>query len=98
MDTHELTGKRAADGSYIGESVPRPNAKRLLEGRGVFVDDVRLPRLAHVAFLRSPHAHAEVKKLEFTRARSMPGVIAVVDGEAVAEYCTPWVAVLGHLK
>src|SRR4030081_1500468 len=83
---------------YIGQSTPRANAKRLLQGRGVFVDDLRLPRLAHVVFFRSPHAHARVKKLDFARARSMPGVIAVVDGQAVAEYCTPWVAVLGHLK
>ena len=42
--------------SYIGRSVPRPNARRLLEGRGVYVDDVAVARLGHVAFLRSPHA------------------------------------------
>ncbi len=83
---------------YIGQSIPRPNAKRLLQGRGVFVDDLRFPRLAHVVFFRSPHAHARIRKLNFTRARSMPGVIAVVDGRMLAEYCTPWVAVLGHLK
>ena len=40
--------------SYIGRSVPRPNAKRLVAGRGTYVDDLRLPRMAHVAFLRSP--------------------------------------------
>jgi len=87
-----------AESGYIGQSVARPNAKRLLQGRGVFVDDLRLPRLAHVAFFRSPHAHARIRKLEFAKARGMPGVIAVVEGRALAEYCTPWVAVLGHLK
>ena len=46
--------------SYIGRSVPRPNARRLVQGRGSYVDDLRLPRLAHVAFLRSPHAHARI--------------------------------------
>ena len=40
--------------SYIGRSVPRPNARRLMEGRGTYVDDIQLPRLVHVAFLRSP--------------------------------------------
>jgi carbon-monoxide dehydrogenase large subunit len=89
----------AADKSgYIGQSVPRANAKRLLQGRGIYTDDLRLPRLAHVVFFRSPHAHARISKLDFTRARAMPGVIAVVDGKAVAAYCKPWVAVLGHLK
>jgi carbon-monoxide dehydrogenase large subunit len=86
------------DKGYIGQSVPRANAQRLLQGRGAFTDDLRLPRLAHVAFLRSPHAHARIKRLEFKEARRAPGVIGVFDGRAVAEYCTPWVAVLAHLK
>jgi carbon-monoxide dehydrogenase large subunit len=62
------------------------------------VDDLRFPRLAHAVFVRSPHAHARIRKLDFARALKAPGVIAVFDGRAVAEYCTPWVAVLGHLK
>jgi carbon-monoxide dehydrogenase large subunit len=86
------------DKGYIGQSVPRPNAKRLLQGRGQFIDDMRFPRLAHVAFFRSPYAHARIKKLRFEKAAKAPGVIAVFDGPTVAEYCTPWVAVLGHLK
>ncbi len=86
------------DRGYIGQSVPRPNAQRLLQGRGAFTDDLRFPRLAHVAFFRSPHAHAKIKKLDLSRARTSPGVIGVFDGRAVAEYCTPWVAVLAHLK
>jgi carbon-monoxide dehydrogenase large subunit len=83
---------------YIGESVPRPNAQRLLQGRGAFIDDLRFPRLAHVAFFRSPYAHARIKRLDFAAARKAPGVIAVLDGRAIAEYCTPWVSVLAHLK
>jgi len=83
---------------YIGKSEPRPNARRLLQGRGAYVDDLRFPRLAHVVFFRSPHAHARLKKLELSKARAQPGVIAAVDGRALAEYCTPWVAVLAHLK
>ena len=86
------------DKGYIGQSVPRPNAQRLLQGRGVFTDDLRFPRLAHVAFFRSPYAHARIRKLDFGKAKSQPGVIGVFDGRAVAEYCTPWVAVLAHLK
>jgi carbon-monoxide dehydrogenase large subunit len=86
------------DRGYIGQSVPRPNAQRLLQGRGTFTDDLRFPRLAHVAFFRSPYAHARIKKLRFEKAAKAPGVIAVFDGPKVAEYCTPWVAVLAHLK
>ncbi|HTP63276.1 MAG TPA: xanthine dehydrogenase family protein, partial [Burkholderiales bacterium] len=86
------------DRGYIGQSVPRPNAKRLLQGRGAYVDDLRFPRLAHVVFFRSPYAHARIKKLGFETALKSAGVITVLDGKAVAQYCTPWVAVLGHLK
>jgi aerobic carbon-monoxide dehydrogenase large subunit len=46
--------------SYIGRSVPRPNAKRLLAGRGRYVSDLKLPRMLYAAFLRSPHAHAKI--------------------------------------
>ena len=86
------------DRGYIGQSVPRANAQRLLQGRGSFTDDLRFPRLAHAVFFRSPYAHANVKRLEFKQALRAPGVIGVFDGRAVAEYCTPWVAVLAHLK
>src|SRR3954468_47694 len=86
------------DRGYIGQSVPRPNAQRLLQGRGAFIDDLRFPRLAHVAFFRSPYAHARIKRLDFSQALKQPGVIGIFDGRAVAEYCTPWVAVLAHLK
>src|SRR5256714_71016 len=86
------------DRGYIGESVPRPNAQRLLQGRGAFIDDLRFPRLAHVAYFRSPYAHARIRKLDLSQARAAQGVLAVLDGRAGAEYCTPWVAVLAHLK
>jgi carbon-monoxide dehydrogenase large subunit len=86
------------DKGYIGQSVPRANAQRLLQGRGAFTDDLRFPRLAHVAFFRSPYAHARIKKLDSSKALKQPGVIGVFDGRAVAEYCKPWVAVLAHLK
>ena len=83
---------------YIGKSEPRPNAKRLLQGRGAYVDDLRFPRLAHAVFFRSPYAHAKLKRLDLSKVRAQPGVIAVVDGHALADYCTPWVGVLAHLK
>ncbi|WP_255574768.1 xanthine dehydrogenase family protein molybdopterin-binding subunit [Caldovatus aquaticus] len=84
--------------SYIGRSVPRPNARRLVAGRGAYVDDLRLPRMAHVAFLRSPHAHARILAIHAEEARRAPGVIRVVTGRELAAHCTPWVGVLHHLK
>jgi carbon-monoxide dehydrogenase large subunit len=84
--------------SYIGRSVPRPNLARLTAGRGQYVTDVVLPRMVHVAFVRSPHAHARIAKLDTAAARKAAGVVAVVTGADLAEIITPWVGVLTHLK
>src|ERR1700726_789645 len=84
--------------SYIGRSVPRPNLARLTQGRGQYVSDVTLPRMAHVAFVRSPHAHARIKNVATAEAKKAPGVVAVVTGVELAKVITPWVGVLTHLK
>ncbi len=83
---------------YIGQSAPRVGAKRLLEGRGAYIDDMRLPRLAHVVYVRSPHAHALIKSMDLSAVKKQPGVIGAFTGSEIAAYCTPWVGVLGHLK
>ena len=84
--------------SYIGRSVPRPNLARLTQGRGQYVSDVVLPRMAHVAYLRSPHAHARIRSIGTEAARQAAGVVAVVTGAELAKVITPWVGVLTHLK
>src|SRR5688572_18680782 len=84
--------------SYIGRSVPRPNLTRLTEGRGQYVSDVTLPRMGHVAYLRSPHAHARITAIESAKAKKAPGVVAVVTGAELTKVITPWVGVLTHLK
>lgn len=83
--------------SYIGKTVPRPDARRLLEGRGRFVDDIQLPRMGHAAFLRSPHAHARIVSIDVAAARAHPGVIAVFTGAEMAQHVEPYVGVLTHL-
>lgn len=83
--------------SYIGKSVPRPNAVHLLQGRGRFVDDKVLPRMAHAAFVRSPYAHARILGISSEEAKSLAGVIAVFTGEDMAGAIKPWSGVLTHL-
>jgi aerobic carbon-monoxide dehydrogenase large subunit len=84
--------------SYIGKAVPRPNLNRLMQGRGLYVSDMVLPRMAYVVFLRSPHAHAKIIAIDADAARRVSGVIAIVTGEQLAAVITPWVGVLSHLK
>lgn len=61
----------------MGARIPRNEDPRLLQGRGLFVDDVRLPGMLHAALLRSPHAHARIRGIDVSRARAAPGVSAV---------------------
>ena len=84
--------------NYIGQSPVRPQARRLLDGRGSFTDDVRLPRMLHVAFLRSPHAHARLVSLDAAAARALTGVVRVVTGEDLAGICSGWVGTLAHFQ
>jgi aerobic carbon-monoxide dehydrogenase large subunit len=103
MDRPDIALKPAGghvDGTeqrYIGASVTRPTARRLLQGRGTYLDDVVVPRLAHAVYLRSPMAHARIGAIDTEAARCMPGVLAIIDGRQVAELCTPWVGTLKTL-
>lgn len=84
--------------SYIGKTVPRPNAAKLVQGRGRYVDDIVLPRMVHVAFVRSPFAHARIAGIDAEAAKGVRGVLRVFTGADIAAVCTPWVGVLNHLK
>ena len=97
---NEIIDPRSVDrpNSYIGRSVPRPNTRKLVEGRGQYTDDIALPRMAHVAFVRSPHAYARIRSIDTSAALKMPGVIRVFTGKDLAPHCDPWVAVLAHFK
>jgi aerobic carbon-monoxide dehydrogenase large subunit len=62
---------------YFGASVRRKEDPRYLRGEGRFVDDIKLPGLLHVAFVRSPHAHARITAIRTEAARRLPGVAHV---------------------
>src|SRR5438270_12739175 len=87
-----------APNSYVGRSVTRPNARRLAQGRGQYVDDIVLPRMLHVSYVRSPHAHALIVKIASKNAAAMPGVVRVCTGAEVALVCKPYVGVLPELQ
>ncbi|MEM6635745.1 MAG: xanthine dehydrogenase family protein molybdopterin-binding subunit [Pseudomonadota bacterium] len=64
----------------IGARTKRKEDKRFTTGRGKYTDDVRMENQAYAAFVRSPHAHAEVAGIDAAKAEAMPGVIAVLNG------------------
>lgn len=65
----------------IGARVTRKEDKRFITGAGRYVDDMVVPGMKHAVFVRSPHAHAQIKKIDVKQAQAMPGVIAVLTGK-----------------
>ncbi|MGE3245030.1 MAG: xanthine dehydrogenase family protein molybdopterin-binding subunit [Beijerinckiaceae bacterium] len=69
----------------VGAAVRRKEDLRFVTGRGQYVDDVNRPGQAYAWFLRSPHAHAEIAKIDTARAAAMPGVFAILTGDDIAQ-------------
>ena len=69
----------------VGQPVSRTEDPRFLTGRGQYVADIDLPRQAHGFVVRSPHAHADVTRLDVARALNAPGVLAVLTGQTLID-------------
>src|SRR5687767_5464180 len=75
--------------SWIGQSVRRNEDPRFLTGRAEYTDDIVVPGMLHAAMLRSPYAHAVVKRIDYSAALALPGVHGVITGEDVARLTAP---------
>src|SRR3990170_4356196 len=67
----------------FGKAIKRREDPRFITGRGQYVDDVKLPGMTYAAFVRSPHPHARLKKVDAAAAKKLPGVLAVYTGADV---------------
>jgi putative selenate reductase molybdopterin-binding subunit len=72
-----------ADLRTVGKAERRVDSVKLATGRGTFVDDLVVPGLLHARILRSPHAHARIKRIDAARARALPGVACVLTHQDV---------------
>ena len=70
--------------SLIGSAVKRKEDPRLITGNGCFTDDIKLPGMLYAAFLRSPYAHAGIRRIDTEKAAALPGVTAVFTGRDLA--------------
>src|SRR5436190_8334296 len=66
---------------YIGAPLPKVDAYASVTGRALYADDILLPRMVYGRLLRSPHPHARILSLDVSRARALPGVLAVITGK-----------------
>lgn len=69
----------------IGARVVRKEDKRFVTGKGKYTDDVRLHGMTYASFVRSPHAHAKIKKIDVSAAKKMPGVVDVLTGQQLVD-------------
>src|SRR5262247_1824610 len=73
-----------ASDRLFGKSIKRREDPRFITGRGRYVDDVKLPGMTYAAFVRSPHAHARIRKIDTAAAMRHPGVVAIFTGKDMA--------------
>lgn len=83
--------------SLLGVPVPRIAARRLVAGRGRYVDDVRVPGMLYASFVRSPYASATIERIDVASARRHSGVLACIDAAMLDRVCTPWQTKLATL-
>lgn len=79
-----MNAPRIGAARFIGQRMPRKEDARLLTGRGTFVDDVVLPGMLHVAFVRSPIARGRIRLIDTSAALGMPGVRAILTAADLA--------------
>jgi carbon-monoxide dehydrogenase large subunit len=84
----------------FGSAIKRREDPRLITGKALYTDDIRLPGLLHMVIVRSPHAHARIKKIDTSASKSMLGVIAVFTGADVDAGSIPcaWLVPNSDLK
>src|SRR5919109_3202074 len=78
----------------MGHSVRRKEDPRFIRGKGTYVDDLHLPGMLYLDIVRSPYAHAKIKKIDTAKALAIPGVLAVITGQDLAQYNLHWMPTL----
>ena len=78
----------------MGHSIKRKEDPRFIRGQGRYVDDIQLPGMLYLDIVRSPFAHARIKKIDTERALKVPGVLAVITGDTLAKYNLHWMPTL----
>src|SRR5215471_653348 len=86
----DITPRTDATICGMGHSMKRKEDPRFIRGQGRYVDDFKLPGMLYMDIVRSPHAHAKIKKIDTSKALKIPGVLAVIDGPTLAKYNLHW--------
>jgi aerobic carbon-monoxide dehydrogenase large subunit len=86
--------RTTAEVSGMGHSMKRKEDPRFIRGQGRYVDDIKLPGMVHLDIVRSPYAHARITAIHTEKALAVPGVLAVITGETLAQFNLHWMPTL----
>ena len=90
MEMEKLNTTTDAKICGMGHSMRRKEDPRFIRGKGNYVDDIKLPGMLYMDIVRSPYAHARIKKIDTSAALKIPGVLAVIDGPTLEKYKLHW--------
>lgn len=89
-----MTPRTSEEIGGMGHSIKRMEDPRFIRGKGSYVDDIQMAGMLHLDIVRSPYAHAKIKRIDPSRALAIPGVLSVITGETLAKYKLHWMPTL----
>ena len=86
-------GTKTAAAKWVGQPIRRKEESRLVRGRGIFVDDEKMPGMLHIRFIRSSYAHAQISRVDVSKAEKFPGVVCTLTGAEIKKQVQPFIEI-----
>src|SRR5256884_8717548 len=86
-------GVRNAAAKWVGQPIRRKEETRLVSGKGIFVDDEKMPGMLHIRFVRSSYAHAKITRVDVSKAEKFPGVVCTLTGSEIKRQAQPFIEI-----
>ncbi|HET7259373.1 MAG TPA: hypothetical protein VFI75_06610, partial [Candidatus Acidoferrum sp.] len=86
-------GARGSAVKWVGQPIRRKEETRLVSGKGIFVDDEKMPGMLHLKFVRSSYAHANVTRVDVSKAEQFPGVVCTLTGAEIKKQVQPFIEI-----
>src|SRR5437867_9639205 len=86
-------GTKTAAAKWVGQPIRRKEERRLVRGRGIFVDDEKMPGMLHIRFVRSSYAHARITRVDVSKAEKFPGVVCTLTGAEIKKQVQPFIEI-----
>src|SRR5881394_1881961 len=86
-------GAQAAPSKWVGQPIRRKEENRLVSGKGIFVDDEKMPGMLHIKFVRSSYAHARITRVDVSKAEKFPGVVCTLTGAEIKKQVQPFIEI-----